>query len=187
MFMGRAPKFWAAVGFFLVALPVVTYFVPKSYDVHRDLVLEQFHLPPDVEFAALKTGSRKGKGEYIEAIVQLTPEQHDAFLASLDDPAVWHLVPFEFEGIAVTAEPSPTAMQWHPDSLAVQAIPWVGWGHIHEHVENGPRRSFCFAVQGEGESQRIDGCTTFGPDARPDFYVRGPLRMRDRRLFVHLD
>ena len=189
---------------------------PDSYEVHRQQVLEQFHLPDDVEFLELHTGYRRG-AEFVEATLQLTESQYDAFVAEM---GAWPFVPLEHDGVLVETADEGWNRWWDGDMSVIvdldaspygeavrareralrkapsMAIRWVDWGHIHGKPANGDwtvwdagrHRSLCW---GGGE---LDGdlaarpCTAYPPSGgRPAVVVRGLLDDEARRLFVHID
>ena len=206
--MGRSPRFWVMVAFFVVVGPLLARWEPAVPEERRALLVEQFHLPDDVAFVGLKNHTNKGWASSIDGIVQFTPAQFAAYEAALDDPTVWKHTPFEYRGVRADAEPEPDALKWWPGSMAIltgeMALFWVNWGHIHGQPPDGgtdvwvkgPRRSFCFAVMGERYGNRVVPCNTlpangskttrFAQGQRPELYVRGLLDLTERRLFMYV-
>lgn len=191
--MSRTVWPWAIAGLVII---LAVAFRRDSYEEHRQLVIEQFHLPAEVEFAAFRSEYNRNTGESIEAIVQFSPEEYHDFVASLHDRAVWTGTSFEFDGKVIDGRPTRGAFRWSEGDRAIigpaHVVRWVRWGFIHDKEHEGKpgiwdigrHKSLCFAVAGEG--QRIDACTAFGDDEYKSFYVRATLDQEGQRLFVHV-
>lgn len=196
--MGRDPKYWLMVGFFMVAGLIWVQFRPQSREGHRIIAEQLFHLPDAAHFTMFRSGEGDWGSEYIEGVVQFTPSQFDTYIAGLDDPAVWGLVPFEFNDLIAIAEPMPDAMRWWPADGAIlrgeNVASWAGWGWGHS--ENnlgddsvgkvGEHLSFCYGISGLDRDQIIAPCTHFERFTRPAVYVRGMIDVEGKRLFLYV-
>lgn len=178
-----------------VFIIVMLGFRPSGYGVHERIVTDLFHLPDDVEFSGFRSGRNRGGGEYVEAVVQFTPEQWSRYTPGFGfDTASFQ--GYDLGRTPVEARPSAEALRWRDRDDAVidyqrnVAIRWADWGWLHSNIDDGKprlydvehRRSFCFGVEGEGAEQRIEPCTAF--EHRPTHYTRALLDEDDHRLFV---
>ncbi|MFK7931676.1 MAG: hypothetical protein AB8H79_26085 [Myxococcota bacterium] len=191
---------WIMVPVFMVAGLIYVRLIPDSYDVHKEEVVELFHLPPDAEFVAFRSPYRRGILGDIEAVVQFPEESWQPYIATLDDPSAWPKVPFRFRDIEVTAPRDAESLRWWEGEQAwimdrEYASFWIGWGFIQrkEHgdlpsVNASPAwKSQCWVVIEQGGVQRTEPCRNYkhGPPGRK-FYVRSKLEKENRRLFVYI-
>lgn len=192
MFMGRDWKYWAMTAGFGALGALYLALKPDVYEEHVDVLMQQFHLPEDVEFEVLFS-EHEGRysGEEVVAIVQFTPGQYNNYLRSFSEPGVWALQPFEWGDLKVSAQAPSRALVWWDDNEAFHngsSFPhWLDWAHEHgdEPWNVTPNHSFCFAVVGEGGAQSILQCGDLQED-RPDVFVRGMIDPEGQRLFAYI-
>lgn len=182
-------KNWAMVGVCFCLGLLYIAFKPEYLDSHREILMEQFHLPEDVAFELLHSDlPNKHSREQIVAIVQFTPGQYNNYLRSFDDAALWSLRPFEWYDVKVQASAPSRALVWWDNNDAFHDgttyARWLEWGHEHRDQARDiqPSRSFCFAVVGEGSAQSIHQCGDL--EERPDLLVRGMIDAEGQRLFA---
>jgi hypothetical protein len=192
MFMGRDWKYWAMVAGFGALGMAWVVFQPEVYDVHSEVLMQQFHLPEDVAFEVLHSEHQgRYSSEEIVAIVQFTPGQYDGYIRSLDDSSLWAMQPFEWDDVEVEASAPSRALVWWDGNDAFHngsSFPhWLDWGHEHGDAvwDVTPKHSFCFAVVGEGSAQSILQCGDL-QEERPDVFVRGMIDAEGKRLFAFI-
>lgn len=192
MFMGRDWKYWAGVAG-MGALGM-TYVVlqPDIYEEHTEVLMEQLHLPEGVEFEVLASDhSGKHSRENVEAIVQFTPGQYNTYIRSFEDRQLWALQYFEWDGVEVVSPSPERATTWWTGNEAFHdgtSFPhYLHWGHAMDDApwDVEPKYSFCFAVVGEGNTQKIYQCGDL-QEGRPEFYVRAMIDAEGQRLFAYI-
>ncbi len=160
----------------------------------RQLLVNLFHVPPGAEWVAFDASATRGDEE-VEGIVQLSPAEYDAYVASLGDPAVWRFVPFEFDEKLVAAPPTEPALRWLPGDGAFlrDGMRRDRWNFDQMKMPGGQPgvyqvknyRSFCLGAA--GPKQEMMPCTAVPPDGGPHTRVQGLLDDDDHRLFMYVD
>ncbi len=158
---------------------------------HMEIVRQQFHLPPGIEFAEFSSLKRhKGMSERIEAIVRFSEAGFKAYLGSLNDGRIWQQEPFEYEGRQISGPYEPDALQWSRQAMrpATAGRRLVRWGHLSREMEhpNNNRLFLCYAARREadGSAGAVEPCTGLPQSASTAVYVLAAIDYDTRSLHV---
>lgn len=171
------------------------YWTRQYHD--EQFLIDQFHLPQDVEFVAVKQAGRRSAR--ISAVVQFTPGQYEDYVDALDDPSVWQFQPFDHSTYRVDGTPQGDIYQWWPNIQAwIQQeepnhmLRWaVRIGFIDDAGDGKPRRhdlrdrrTMCYGIGLLQIEQRIAPCHDWPEYGGPPVVVTAVLDDEYHRLFM---
>lgn len=178
---------------------VYTTMKPDGYEEHRTELMELFNLPDNAEFVDFRSPYGRGGLQFIEGVVQFTPDQWATYTATLDHSTTWNPKGFTYREHTVTAEPDADAIRWHDGEYAWigdgYAAFWLNWGFGQSKALQGKPsvghakawKSFCWVVVHDADGQNVESCRDYkhGPKGRK-FYVRAKLERENHRLFMYV-
>ncbi|MGF1650874.1 MAG: hypothetical protein ACFCUN_10520 [Hyphomicrobiaceae bacterium] len=155
---------WKMMGYVTigaVAFLVISVWYGRSWSTEA-IFRAHFHIPPGVEFTRSEAPTR-GTARQIEAFIEFSEAEYAAYLATLNDPAVWK--PQRTAVNRIIAEPpfSPRALRWENGPYrGFVGSKWSGptWGNLsRERVQKASRGlAFCLALRfppGERQTDRV--------------------------------
>jgi hypothetical protein len=188
----RDRRAWA-IAIAVIVAAVVWVRLDGGKGPHYALLRAQFHLPSDVAFEYHGNYRRHGMRESAQGIARFTPAQLDAWTATLDDPAVWIPIPYEFEGVAIEGVVAADALRWRDDGVpAFAGDAPLRWGWLHEpavYEVAGPI-AYCVAAvrrsDPDGGAFDLRGCRDVPSDQSPFSYALAVLDPDRGVLYMHL-